>query len=125
MNVEPDGLATRFGSAAVRSFHDSRSTAGGNHETMPRLIDGLRPLGHEEGQLARVLVVTRHLDFGPGAADALLLLLGSEGCRAWPVPQLEGFFRLRAAMKARRAKEHNRVLDAFAAKARQDRKSVG
>ena len=86
---------------------------------MPRLVDGLRPLGHQERQLARVFVVARHLDIGSRPADALLLFLGGRGRRARLVQQLQGFFRLRAAMKSRRAKEHDGVLDALAAKARQ------
>ena len=101
INVEPNRLASRFGSAEVCRFHDSRSTAGGNYETMPRLIDGLGPLGHQEGQLARVFVVTRHRDVGPRAANALLLLLRRGSCRARLVEQLQRLLGLGAAMKTR------------------------
>ena len=115
--LRPMVFPPALGGAEVGSFHDARATSGGNHETMPGLVDGLRPLGHQEGQPACVFVVTRHLDISPRPADALLLFLGGRGCRARFVQKLQSVFGLRAAMKARRTKEHDSVLNALAAKA--------
>ena len=115
----PNRFPASFRRSQIGGFHDAGATAGCDHKALALLIDRLRPLGDQECQPAGVFVVPGHLDIGFGATDTRLLFRGSEFGRTWLIQQLQGFFRLRAAMKTSRAKKNNSVLNAFPPETRQ------
>ena len=64
LDIEPDRLAAGLPRAAVGGLHDARAAARGHDKPVPSPGQTLRPLRHHARQLARVLVVVRHLDRG-------------------------------------------------------------
>ncbi len=126
-DVEAYRFATGFPGAAVGCFHDAGAASGGDDEAVAGAGKILRPLGHEAGEGARVLVVARHLDGGFGALVAEgggflrvaggLFGLGCGGYGAGVVEELELVAGDVEGAEAGGAEEDDRVLDALAAEA--------
>src|SRR5579864_1311247 len=69
LNAEANGMASRLGRAAVRRLHDSRTASRTNYET-PRLFSQSQgPLCNAARELARLLVVARHLQVRSRGGD--------------------------------------------------------
>ena len=58
-DVQTDGLRIRLRSAAIGRFHDSRTAARANNETVQRIIQIVRPLSQTAGEIARVVIIAR------------------------------------------------------------------
>ena len=67
LNIKSDALASGFVGAEVGGFHDSGTSAGGDHEAVSAGGNLGRPLGQHVRELAGVLVVARHVDSSLGA----------------------------------------------------------
>src|SRR5258708_35998000 len=118
MNVEADGFPASFVSAKICRFHDARAAAGGDDEAVALGGDLGGPFGQQEGQPARVLVVASHINGSLGALHILGLQRG--GCLCAVVAEFSQTVpRIVAAVDAGGAEENDRVLDLFAAEARE------
>src|SRR5437660_9739365 len=110
VDVEPDGLAASFFSAAVGRFHDAGASSGGNHEAAAAGGNFYGPLRQHESELAGVLVVAGHFHRGLGTLEV--------GGGVALAPGRTEFSELGAGilvgMKTRRAEEDHRVLNLLA-----------
>src|SRR5581483_5437924 len=104
---QADVDAVRLGRAAARRLHDSRAAAGAHDEALLHLVEPLGPVRQAEGELARRLVVGRHLERHARLGD-----VGAGGLR---MLQAELGDLLRG--DARRAHEDDGVLDLVAVEA--------
>src|SRR5258708_6978137 len=118
MDVEADGFASSFRGAEIGCFNDARAAAGGDDEAVALGGDLGGPFGQEEGQPARVLVVASHINGSLGALHILGLQRG--GCLCALVADFSQTVPgIVAAVDAGGAEENDRVLDLFAAEARE------
>src|SRR5216117_3861622 len=97
---EADIEALRLGRAAVRGLHDSRAAAGAHDEAALHAVELLRPRGEAGSELAGGFVVRGHPERRLRALPVL------------PVLRLaQHFLRGLARFDARRAHEHDGVVD--------------
>ena len=108
-DVEADALAAGLVGAAVGRLHDAGTAARADHEAVPRRFERQAPHRQLVRQLARVLVVARPLDRLAAALHRGEMRLRAR--IAAPPQALERARRVGAAVHARRAEEHDGVLD--------------
>ena len=87
IDVQADGLASRFMSAQVRGFHDAGAAAGGDDKAMTARRNVRRPFRKQVGEAARVFVVARHVNGSFGALHVERVIAPPRHSRSFPVPR--------------------------------------
>src|SRR6266478_9342131 len=118
IDVEAYGFSASLVSAKICRFHDARSAAGSDDKAMALGGDLGGPFGQQEGKPARVFVVASHVNCGLGALHVLGLLCGGNLC-AIAADCGQTVAGIVAAVDAGGAEEDDRVLNLFAAEARE------
>ncbi len=121
---KPMVLSASLACSQIGGFHDAGPAAGGDDEAMAFGGNGATPLGEQEGEPARVLVIAGHVHGNAGTLDSGLLFGSGESSRARLLQQIEGTFSRRetllgldAAVETSRAEENDGILNVLPAKA--------
>src|SRR5579872_1843601 len=111
VNIQSDSLGLSLAGAEVGGLHNPGPSSGGDHKTASSRRDLSGPLAEQKGQTAGIFVIACHVDRRDSAFPV-------RGCFARTRQRPQLLFTARAAVKARRSEEHDRVLNLLPAKTR-------